>query len=75
MPHGSHELANALGYFSDKAEQDRPPRNRPITLYATMYETVIATEALTVAATTSFVWHSGSTGLPRMEWGVGRWQW
>ena len=75
MPHASHELAAALGYFSDKAEQDRPPRNRPLSLYATPYETVIVTEALTVATTTSFVWHNGSTGLPRMEWGVGRWQW
>ena len=75
MPHGSHELANALGDFSQKAEQDRGPRNRPITLYATMYETVIVSESLSVTASSGpWVWYDGSTGPPRLYWGMGVWQ-
>ena len=75
MPHATHELAAALGDFSRKAEEARASRNRPISLYATMYETVIVTETVTSAATTSFVYHNGTTTLPRAEYGVSRYQW
>lgn len=75
MPHSLHELADALGYMTEKAEQGRPPRNRPISLYATPYETLILTETAAVCATTAFVWSDGSTGCSIMQWGIGMWAW
>ena len=68
-------LAQMLNDSLTRAERDPDSRNRPISLYLTVNDSITAdASALTLTATTGpFVWHNGTTGPPRLYWGLGEW--
>lgn len=71
----ARELAMLLQDVTTRAEQPPGARNRPISLYATNYETLQATEdtATLTRHTPPFQWSDGSSAT-RLIWGAGEWR-
>lgn len=69
-------LAEVLNDSLTRAEQPAPSRNRPISLYLTVSDAIQLTEdSVTLTASTGrWIWYDGSTGPPRLYWGLGVWE-
>ena len=70
----ARDLAQLLQDVTTRAETPPGSRNRPIALYATNYETLIAGEdtATLTQKTPPFQWSDGSAAN-RLIWGQGEW--
>lgn len=68
-------LAEVLNDSLTRAEQPAPSRNRPISLYVTVSDSITLTEdSVTLGATTEVMrWYGGSTASGLDFWGAGWW--
>lgn len=69
-------LAEAINDSLTRAERAPDSRNRPISLYLTVNDAIQITEdSVTLTTSTGpWVWYDGSTGPPRLSWGLGVWE-
>lgn len=72
----ARELAQLLQDVTTRAEVPPASRNRPIALYATNYEELIADEnvATLTQKTPPFKWSSGTGAADDLVWGAGEWR-
>lgn len=72
----ARELAQLLQDVTTRAETPPGSRNRPIALYATNYETLIAGEdtATLTRKSPPFKWSSGTGATDDLVWGQGEWR-